>query len=206
MDTRSFENQDEATLRRGTFSEDAAELYVNEFPNGSATDNISMHGDVVTIYGSAPLSESSYWLGEQNYEVRLSETVRPIDEYDSLMWDDSMEDDDAPMFRHHLANSEDTMDSTDTLPSIRQLLSISDVQLRTSFIGVNSFQRDSNPTRHVSLSYEEYQNESIPYEMDESFVDISGSESLSGPFNGTGERCFQVRFSKTVRPITNRNS
>lgn len=55
------------------------------------------------------------------------------------------------------------MDSTDTLPSIRQLLSISGVQLRTSFIGVNSFQRDNNPTRHVSLSYEEYQNESSKY-------------------------------------------
>lgn len=37
VDTRSFENQDGATLRRGTFSEDAAELDVNEFPNGSAT-------------------------------------------------------------------------------------------------------------------------------------------------------------------------
>lgn len=49
-------------------------------------DHISMHGDVVTIYGSASLSESSYWLGEQHYEVRLSETVRPIDEHNSLMW------------------------------------------------------------------------------------------------------------------------
>lgn len=52
------------------------------------------------------------------------------------------------------------MDSTDTLPSIRQLLSSCCVQLRTSFIGVNSFQRDSNPSRHVSLSAEANQNES----------------------------------------------
>uniref|UniRef100_K1QV64 Uncharacterized protein n=1 Tax=Magallana gigas TaxID=29159 RepID=K1QV64_MAGGI len=59
------------------------------------TDRISMYGDVVTIYGSAPQSESSYWLGEQHYEVRLSATVRPIDGHNSLMWDDRMEDDDA---------------------------------------------------------------------------------------------------------------
>lgn len=52
------------------------------------------------------------------------------------------------------------MDSTDTLPSIRQLLSSSCVQLRTSFIGFNSFQRDSNPSRHVPLSTEANQNES----------------------------------------------
>lgn len=37
MDSRSFENHVGATLRRGTFLEDAAELDVNEFPNGSAT-------------------------------------------------------------------------------------------------------------------------------------------------------------------------
>lgn len=37
VDSRSFENHVGATLRRGTFSEDAAELDVNEFPNGSAT-------------------------------------------------------------------------------------------------------------------------------------------------------------------------
>lgn len=37
-----------------------------------------MYGYVVTIYGSAPQSE--------HYEVRLSETVRPIDEHNSLMW------------------------------------------------------------------------------------------------------------------------
>lgn len=49
-------------------------------------DRISMYGDVVTIYGSAPQSESSYWLGEQHYEVRLSATVRPIDGHNSLMW------------------------------------------------------------------------------------------------------------------------
>lgn len=54
------------------------------------------------------------------------------------------------------------MDSTDTLPSI-QLLSLCGVQLRTSFIGVNSFQRDSNQTPHVSLSHETYQNESSRY-------------------------------------------
>lgn len=52
------------------------------------------------------------------------------------------------------------MDSTDTLPNICQLLSSSCVQLRTSFIDVNSFQRDSNPSRHVSLSTEANQNES----------------------------------------------
>lgn len=49
-------------------------------------DHISMYGDVVTIYGSAPQSESSYWLGEQHYEIRLSATVRPIDRHNSLMW------------------------------------------------------------------------------------------------------------------------
>lgn len=49
-------------------------------------DHISMYGDVVTVYGSAPLSESSCWFGEQHYEVRLSETVRPIDDHNSLMW------------------------------------------------------------------------------------------------------------------------
>lgn len=52
------------------------------------------------------------------------------------------------------------MDSTDTLPNIRQLLSSSCVQLRTSFIGFNSSQRDSNPSRHVSRSTEANQNES----------------------------------------------
>lgn len=34
---RCFENQDGATLRRGTLLEDAAELDVIEFPNGSTT-------------------------------------------------------------------------------------------------------------------------------------------------------------------------
>lgn len=34
---RSFENQDEATLRQGTFLEDASELDMNEFPNASTT-------------------------------------------------------------------------------------------------------------------------------------------------------------------------
>lgn len=201
---RCFENQDGATQRRDTLLEDAAELDVNEFPNGSTTDHISIYGDVVTIYGSAPQSESSYWLGEQHYEVRLSATVRPIDGHNSLMWDDRMEDDDAAMSGQHLANSEDTMDSTDTLPSIRQLLSSCCVQLRTSFIGVNSFQRDSSPSRHVSLSAEANQNESIPYEMDEEFVTISGSGSLHELFNGSGERRF--RFSERVRPYNNQNS
>lgn len=49
-------------------------------------DHISMYGNVVTVYGSAPVSESSCWFGKPRYEVRLSETVRPIDEYNSLMW------------------------------------------------------------------------------------------------------------------------
>lgn len=120
------------------------------------------------------------------------------------MWDDRMEDDDAPMSGQQLTNSEDNMDSTDTLPNICQLLSSSCVQLRTSFIDVNSFQRDSNPSRHVSLSTEANQNESIPYEMDEEFVTISGSGSLHELFNGSEERRF--RFSERVRPYNNQNS
>lgn len=36
---RCFENQDGATQRRDTLLEDAAELDVNEFPNGSTTDS-----------------------------------------------------------------------------------------------------------------------------------------------------------------------
>lgn len=103
---RSFQNQDRATVSRGTFSEDAATPDVDEFPNSSTTDHISMYGNVVTVYGSAPVSESSCWFGKPRYEVRLSETVRPIDEYNSLMWDDSVENDDAPMSGQLLANSE----------------------------------------------------------------------------------------------------
>lgn len=34
---RSFQNQDRATVRRGTFSEDAATPDVDEFPNSSTT-------------------------------------------------------------------------------------------------------------------------------------------------------------------------